>query len=336
APVNLQVSRMDSVDEAVEEKVEKMLNGEGLEVPDFMPDHTQAVTLKKNICYIVSAVIFNSEGDVLMVQEAKRDCYGYWYLPAGRMEAGESIRDALRREVKEEAGFECEPVTMLLVQEQGRKWIRFTFLAEVTGGSRKTTSEADSESLQAQWWDRKAPLSLRGKDILSLIDAGVRYRQKPWFPVSLPINMPCSVVCQRPLFVFSCEERIWLLLAKHTASSETHLRLPVIVSEKGYSIEWAGYKFVKDCMQTMHRTLHFNVLGILGVQHDGRVLGQSDGICFNTFVTLDPSKEGAELSSPPLLDNEMYTWCEVTNQSLKGKMLQRIKDRSFLPMNTLY
>lgn len=70
-----------------------------------------------------------------MVQEAKRDCYGHWYLPAGRMEAGESIQEALRREVKEEAGLECEPITMLLVEEQRQKWIRFTFLAEVTGQS---------------------------------------------------------------------------------------------------------------------------------------------------------------------------------------------------------
>lgn len=68
-----------------------------------------------------------------MVQEAKRDCYGRWYLPAGRMEAGESIREALCREVKEEAGFECEPITMLMVEEKRHKWIRFTFLAEVTG-----------------------------------------------------------------------------------------------------------------------------------------------------------------------------------------------------------
>lgn len=57
------VSIMDSVDEDVEEKVEKLVNGEGLEVLDFdfMPDHVQAVTLRKNVFYIVSAVIFNTK-----------------------------------------------------------------------------------------------------------------------------------------------------------------------------------------------------------------------------------------------------------------------------------
>lgn len=36
-------------------------------------------------------------------------------------------------QVKEEAGFESEPITLLLVQEQGPQWIRFIFLAKVTG-----------------------------------------------------------------------------------------------------------------------------------------------------------------------------------------------------------
>lgn len=93
-----------------------------------------------------------------MVQEAKPDCYKLWYLPAGRVEVGERLEEALRREVshpmhttmtevvctwllqlysclqvKEEAGFDCEPISLLLIQEQGPQWIRFVFLARVTG-----------------------------------------------------------------------------------------------------------------------------------------------------------------------------------------------------------
>lgn len=68
-----------------------------------------------------------------MVQEAKKECYGSWYLPAGRMESGETIVEALQREVKEEAGLLCEPLTLLSVEERGPSWIRFTFLAQPTG-----------------------------------------------------------------------------------------------------------------------------------------------------------------------------------------------------------
>lgn len=35
-----------------------------------------------------------------MVQEAKQDCYKQWYLPAGRVEVGESLEEALKREVR--------------------------------------------------------------------------------------------------------------------------------------------------------------------------------------------------------------------------------------------
>lgn len=40
-----------------------------------------------------------------MVQEAKPDCYKQWYLPAGRVEVGESLEEAMKREVSE-----AEPV----------------------------------------------------------------------------------------------------------------------------------------------------------------------------------------------------------------------------------
>lgn len=85
----------------------------------------------------------------------------------------------------------------------------------------------------------------------------------------------------------------------------------------------------------MHGVLDVNTRGILGVQHDGRVLGRSDGICFNALATLERSEDEAELSSPPLLDGERYTWQEVSDPSLKRRILERIKDRSLLPIYSL-
>lgn len=76
---------------------------------------------------------FSPQDEVLLIQEAKRECHGSWYLPAGRMEPGETIVEALQREVKEEAGLHCEPLTLLSVEERGPSWIRFVFLARPTG-----------------------------------------------------------------------------------------------------------------------------------------------------------------------------------------------------------
>ncbi|XP_057211887.1 8-oxo-dGDP phosphatase NUDT18 [Triplophysa rosa] len=335
---------MDSLD-ILEENVEKILKGEGLEVRelDSARDQVQPVTLRKDVCYIVAAVIFNSKEEVLMVQEAKTECYGRWYLPAGRMEGGESILEALQREVKEEAGIDCQPITMLLVQEQGPQWVRFIFLAEVTGGSLKTTAEADGESLQAQWWNRESPLPLRGRDILSLIAAGLKYKKNPWFQALKPVDIPCQVICQRPLLTFvtssgdsSEEDRLWLLLSNskgEDASSNPHL--PVKISNKRCTVTWAVLRLVKECMSSSYSRLNVTMCGILGLQHNGRVLGKTDGICFNTLVFLEYSEGGPETGGPPPLDGDCYRWHEVTNQRLRAKMLQRIKEGSVLPVHSL-
>ena len=49
----------------------------------------------------VVAVIPDGEGRVCLVRDEKR---GQWTLPMGRIEPGESVRDAVVREVREEAG----------------------------------------------------------------------------------------------------------------------------------------------------------------------------------------------------------------------------------------
>lgn len=51
------------------------------------------VSSNTNICLL-------HQDEVLMVQEAKQDCYKQWYLPAGRVEVGESLEEALKREVR--------------------------------------------------------------------------------------------------------------------------------------------------------------------------------------------------------------------------------------------
>ena len=57
----------------------------------------------------VGALIFD-RGRILMAQRGKEPLKGWWSLPGGALEIGESLDCAVRREVREETGLEIEPL----------------------------------------------------------------------------------------------------------------------------------------------------------------------------------------------------------------------------------
>ncbi|XP_061529237.1 LOW QUALITY PROTEIN: 8-oxo-dGDP phosphatase NUDT18 [Phycodurus eques] len=331
------------VEAQVEAQVEHLLCGLGCEVTacDVGLEQSKPASLRNNVTYIVCAVIFNDEEEVLMVQEAKQDCYKKWYLPAGRVEVGESLQEALLREVKEEAGFECQPITLLLIQEQGPQWIRFIFLAKITGGSVKTLSSADQESLQAAWWDRRAPLPLRARDILRLIDFGLKYLRDAWHPATLPLDVSCRHVVQRLVLIFSAEQNVWILLVK---APRPHL--PTAAALKTHAVTWAANTVVQDAMPSAYYEHNVNTLGVFSLQHDGRQQGKTDGVCFNTLVALQPDRaerdeDGARLPAPPArgpppVENPRYVWHRVLAPAVREKLLEKSRNTSILPMHSLY
>src|SRR5437667_7128487 len=86
----------------------------------------------------VYALVFDGEHVLL----AHRRDIDWWNLPGGGMEVGETVDEALRREVAEETGLEVEVEQLVGVYSKPQKQeIVLTFRCHITGGTLTATEE---------------------------------------------------------------------------------------------------------------------------------------------------------------------------------------------------
>ena len=122
-------------------------------------DHERAVCTRcgfvdyQNPKVVTGAVASTEDGRILMCKRAIEPRRGYWTLPAGYMELGESVEDAARREAREEAGAELALDRVLAVYSVPRiGQVQVMFRARLTNPD---TIEAgvESEALMLAAWD---------------------------------------------------------------------------------------------------------------------------------------------------------------------------------------
>ncbi len=119
-----------------------------------------------------SVVVVRRGDQFLVVQERKHG--QLWYLPAGRVEPGETFEAAARRETMEESGVPVRVVGILRVEHSpsaaGAR-LRVVFLAEPID-STAPKSVPDEESLGAAWvrLEELSGYPLRGQEVRELFE----------------------------------------------------------------------------------------------------------------------------------------------------------------------
>jgi len=103
----------------------------------------------------VGGIVFNNQKQVLMIRRNKPPAIGLWSVPGGKLEAGESLMEACRREVKEETGLDIDVKNIVAVVErrqEGFHYVVIDFLA-VLNDRGNTVPTAQSDVAEAGWID---------------------------------------------------------------------------------------------------------------------------------------------------------------------------------------
>jgi 8-oxo-dGTP diphosphatase len=104
----------------------------------------------------VAAAIWNPSREVLLIRRTKQPRLGEWSLPGGKVEFGEDLISALKREIREETGLEIDVAGLVDVAETiddisagagGAHCVLIDYAARVVSGE----AVAGSDAADATW-----------------------------------------------------------------------------------------------------------------------------------------------------------------------------------------
>ena len=130
----------------------------------------------------VGAVILNDRGEVVLIRRGQEPRLGEWSIPGGRLEWGETVRDGIIREVREETGLDVEVAALVDVVDSVtrdasgeivRHYVLIDFLVRPLSG----TLLAGSDAAEARWVAYAALDEYAlWKETRRIIDAAARMR----------------------------------------------------------------------------------------------------------------------------------------------------------------
>ncbi len=98
---------------------------------------------KAGIDYVgvgVGAIVVNDTGQVFLAQRGEHTTNerGKWEFPGGKVDFGDTLHEALKREFMEEYGMTIEIIELLsvddhIIEDEGQHWVSPTYIAKSIG-----------------------------------------------------------------------------------------------------------------------------------------------------------------------------------------------------------
>jgi len=137
----------------------------------------------KGVEVVVSATIENNSGKILLVKSPK--WFDKWTMPGGHIEPGESMAEAIKREIQEELNLEVKPITIISFGElidsrdfhRPAHFIYFDFLCKLENGD---DIKLDNEEIADYIWvtpEQGLKMNL-GESYGDTIEKYVEYRNR--------------------------------------------------------------------------------------------------------------------------------------------------------------
>jgi len=101
----------------------------------------------------VSGIVFNNQKQILLIQRNQPPAMGLWSIPGGKLEPGESLVEACKREIKEETGLDTDIKNIVAVVErrvEGFHYVIIDFIA-LLADEENSQPIPQSDVSEARW-----------------------------------------------------------------------------------------------------------------------------------------------------------------------------------------
>jgi len=140
--------------------------------------------MEKGIDYIgvsAGALIFNKKGEIFLTKRSEQTTneHGCWEAPGGAVNFGETLQDAIKREIKEEYGVDIILIKQLpaqnhLLPKEKQHWVPTSFIARIKKG--QTPKIMEPEKCDALGWFSLSKLP-KPLSVITKLDLNV-YKRK--------------------------------------------------------------------------------------------------------------------------------------------------------------